>query len=101
MFRWIQVTQEEAQELEEKGIIQQGTGYRYNQPETGHGMVECHVDTCDLFQQRMNEETKFHGENETTKFGGVLEGGSVDDFHHGLSDRLGEYRILAWCICSC
>jgi hypothetical protein len=50
MFRWIQVTQEEAQELEEKGIIQQGNGYRYNQPETGHGMVEYHVDTCDLFQ---------------------------------------------------
>jgi hypothetical protein len=54
MFRWIQVTQKEAQELEEKGIIQKGIGYRNNQPEMGHGMVEYHVDTCDLFQQRMN-----------------------------------------------
>ncbi len=61
MFHWIQVTQEEAQELEEKGIIQTGVGYRYNQPEMGHGMVEYHVDTCDLFQQRMNEETIFGG----------------------------------------
>jgi hypothetical protein len=25
-------------------------------------MVEYHVDTCDLFQQRMNEETAFGGE---------------------------------------
>jgi len=25
-----------------------------------------------------------------SKFGGLLEGGSVDDFHHGLSDRLGN-----------
>jgi hypothetical protein len=49
MFRWIQVTQEKAQELEEKGIIQRRTGYRYNQPEMGRRMVEYHVDTCDLF----------------------------------------------------
>ncbi len=27
----------------------------------GHGMVEYHVDTCDLFQKRMNEETIFGG----------------------------------------
>ena len=27
-----------------------------------------------------------------SKFGGLLEGGSVDDFHHGLSDRLGEFQ---------
>jgi len=26
-----------------------------------------------------------------SKFGGVLEGGKVDDFHHGLSNRLGKY----------
>jgi hypothetical protein len=25
-----------------------------------------------------------------SKFGGQLEGGTVDDFHHGLADRLGE-----------
>jgi hypothetical protein len=39
MFRWIQVTQEEAQELEENSIIQKGVGYRYNQPGMGHRMV--------------------------------------------------------------
>ena len=26
-----------------------------------------------------------------SKFGGFLEGGNVDDFYHGLSDRLGKY----------
>jgi hypothetical protein len=61
MFRWIQITEEEAKYLEDKGTIKKGGGYRYNQPETGQAMVEYHVDTCDLFQQRMNEETAFGG----------------------------------------
>ena len=26
-----------------------------------------------------------------SKFGGQLEGGTVDDFHHGIADRLGEF----------
>ena len=60
MFRWIQIMQEEANELEGQGIIPRQAGYRY-QTETGQAMVEYHVDTCDLFQQRMNEETKFGG----------------------------------------
>jgi hypothetical protein len=46
----------------------------------------------------MNEEKKFqnlHGDN-VSKFGGVLEGGSVEDFHHGLSDRLGNRGCSRW-----
>ena len=46
--------------MEGQGIIPRQAGYRY-QTETSQEMVEYHVDTCDLFQQRMNEETKFGG----------------------------------------
>jgi hypothetical protein len=60
MFRWIQIMQEEAIQLEGQGITPRQAGYRY-QTETGQAMVEYHVDMCDLFQQRMNEETKFGG----------------------------------------
>jgi hypothetical protein len=58
-FRWIQISQEEAHDLEQAGIIVKGSGYNYNQPETGLPMVEYHVDTCELFQERMNAETTF------------------------------------------
>jgi hypothetical protein len=39
MFQWIQITQEEAIELEEQGIIPRQAGYRY-QTETGQAMVD-------------------------------------------------------------
>jgi DNA-binding transcriptional regulator YhcF (GntR family) len=61
MFRWIQITEEEAVRLEEMGVIKPNAGYRYNQPLTGLPMREYHVDTCDLFQERMNREEKFGG----------------------------------------
>ena len=50
----------------------------------------------------MNEETKFQNlrRDDQTKFGGVLEGGNVDDFHKGLSDRLGK-EFLAWRVWRC
>jgi hypothetical protein len=51
--------QEEAHDLELAGIIVKGSGYNYNQPETVLPMVEYHVDTCELFQERMNAETTF------------------------------------------
>jgi hypothetical protein len=38
-----------------------GSGYNYNQPETGLPMVEYYVDTCELFQEQMNTETTFRG----------------------------------------
>ncbi len=60
MFQWIQITQEEPIRLKEQGIISRQAGYPY-QTETGHAMVEYNVDTSDLFQQRMNEWTKFGG----------------------------------------
>ncbi len=51
MYRWIQITEEEAVSLEEMGVIKPNAGYQYNQPLTGLRMREYHVDTCDLFQE--------------------------------------------------
>ena len=56
MFRWIQITEKEAIDLETTGALPKQSGYRY-ESDTGKTMVEYHVDTCDVFQRRMNEET--------------------------------------------
>ena len=50
MFRWIQITQEESEKLEDEGKIAKNTGYVYNHPQTNLPRVEYHVDTCDEFQ---------------------------------------------------
>jgi len=47
MFRWVQITLEQAKMLEEKGEIVKGSGYHYLDPLTNTNMVEFHVDTCD------------------------------------------------------
>jgi len=47
-------------ELEEKGYIQPNSGYRYSD-ENGNDMVELHVDTCNILEERANNETKFGG----------------------------------------
>jgi hypothetical protein len=57
----IQIPLDEALELEEAGRIPKHAGYHYNHPETGEAMVEYHVDTCNLFQERMNKETTYGG----------------------------------------
>jgi hypothetical protein len=67
MFCWIQVTQEEAKVLEEKSIIQKGVRCKYLQPEMGRRIVEHHMDTCYLFQQRMSEETIF-GQKQSVRY---------------------------------
>ena len=61
MFRWIQITKEESEKLEDEGKIAKNTGYVYNHPQTNLPWVEYHVDTCDEFQRRMNEEQAFGG----------------------------------------
>jgi len=61
MFRWIQITDEEALQLEMQKIVPANCGYTYNHPETGEKMREYHVDTCNLFQERMNAQTPFGG----------------------------------------
>jgi hypothetical protein len=61
MFRWIQLEQEEAERLEKMGENPKNTGYHYKHPVTGTSMVEFHVDTCDFFQRKMNEENAFGG----------------------------------------
>jgi hypothetical protein len=61
MYRWIQVTETEVHELEDKNLIPRDSGYKYNHPESGERMREYHVDTCNLFQERMNDETQFGG----------------------------------------
>jgi len=45
----------------------------------------------------MNQEKELHAVHgdDQTKFGGVLGGGTVKDFHHGLSDRLGACLMLS------
>jgi hypothetical protein len=58
--RWIQITTAEALELEEKGYIQPNSGYRYVDND-GHQMVELHVDTCNILEEKANNETKFGG----------------------------------------
>jgi len=48
-----------------------------------------------MFEQRRgklrNQTSKLQALPEgDSKFGGVLEGGNVDDFHRGIAERLGE-----------
>jgi hypothetical protein len=50
MFRWIQITKEESEKLEDEGKIAKNTGYVYNHPQTNLPWVEYHVDICDEFQ---------------------------------------------------
>jgi hypothetical protein len=42
-------------------IVPANCGYTYNHPETGEKMREYLVDTCNLFQERMNAQTPFGG----------------------------------------
>ena len=58
MHRWIQVKKEDSIALEMKQKIPIGSGYHYVDSE-GNEMVEHHVDSCDEFQQKMNEEEIF------------------------------------------
>jgi hypothetical protein len=47
MFRWVQIKEEQAKELEEQGEIVRGSGYHYIEPLTNEKMVEFHVDTSE------------------------------------------------------
>jgi hypothetical protein len=53
--RWIQITEERATELKEQGELPKNSGYRYNHPEMGEPMVKYHVNTHELFQERVKE----------------------------------------------
>jgi hypothetical protein len=55
MFRWIQIPLDEALELEMAGRIPKHAGYHYIHPETGKAMVEYHVNTSNLFQERVKK----------------------------------------------
>ncbi len=50
----------EAQELEQRGFIKADSGYQY-EDENGNQMVELHVDTCNILEERANNETKYRG----------------------------------------
>ena len=52
MHRWIQISRSESLKLEEDGIIPKGSGYHYDLD--GEAMVEYHVDSANIFQERMN-----------------------------------------------
>jgi hypothetical protein len=59
-FHWIQITREESKELEEEGKNPRESRYRYTQKDRVD-MVEYHVDSCHLFQDRMKKHTLFGG----------------------------------------
>ena len=61
MFRWIQVSLEEAERLQALGEVTKGSGYKYTDKRTGKAMVEYHVDTCRGFMDCMNKQTIFGG----------------------------------------
>ena len=61
MFRWIQVSLDEAKKLQELGKVAKGSGYEYKDELTGNTMVEYHVDTCKEFMDKMNNESVFGG----------------------------------------
>jgi hypothetical protein len=61
MFCWIQISLQEALELEKEGKIPKQTGYHYCHPETDKAMIEYHVDTREMFQEQMNKEIPYRG----------------------------------------
>jgi len=62
MYQWIQIPLAEARELEATDKIPKDLGYPYLEPINGEAMVEYHIDSCEVFQEKM----------ETEKFGGNL-----------------------------
>jgi hypothetical protein len=64
--RWVQITNQEAVELEQKGYIKQNSGYWYFDS-NGNAMVEFHVDTCHIFEERAKDGTKFGGNSSVRK----------------------------------
>ena len=60
MFRWIHISKEESDTLQMNNTLPKNSGYHYTD-ESGRNMVEYHVDSCKIFQKRMNEDTEFDG----------------------------------------
>jgi hypothetical protein len=63
---WIQLTKEESIEYGNNELVPWNSGYPYSS-NIGSNMVECHVDCCFEFQERMNREMKFEGNLSVTK----------------------------------
>jgi len=61
MFCWIQIPLEEAELLEEQGMIPQKSRFHYKDESTGIDMVEYHVDACKVFSEKKKHETEFGG----------------------------------------
>jgi len=76
MYQWIQIPLAEARELEASGKILKDSGYAYLEPMTGEAMVKYQVDSCVVFQERM----------ETKKFGGNL----------SVQMETGEKPLISW-----
>jgi spore cortex formation protein SpoVR/YcgB (stage V sporulation) len=47
-------------EMKKKGFIRPNSGFQYID-QNGRDMVELHMDTCHIFEERANDETKFGG----------------------------------------
>jgi len=61
MYQWIQITHDESNALKAKGSVTPNSGYQYRTKE-GFDMVECHVDSLHLFEERMRMKTRFGGQ---------------------------------------
>ena len=61
MYQWIQITQDESDALKAKGLVIPKSGYQYRMKEES-GMLEYHVDSSHLFEERMKRETRFGGQ---------------------------------------
>jgi hypothetical protein len=58
--RYLTYERNENSALENKGLVPKNSGYQYISDKDDE-MVECHVDACREFQEKMNKETKFGG----------------------------------------
>jgi len=61
MYQWIQITQYESKALKPEGLVMPNSGYQYRTKE-GTDMVEYHVDSLHLSEERMRRETSFGGQ---------------------------------------
>ncbi len=60
MYRWIQVTAEESEELQNKGLVTIKSSYKYKCRD-GIDMLEYLVDSCSTFEEALNSTTRFGG----------------------------------------
>ncbi len=77
-------------------------GLEHLQDDEVHGGLRVFSDCVTILLQRKLLKLKIQNKkmqdlpSGESKFGGKLEGGTVEDFHHGLTDRLGKFSLMSW-----